>query len=206
VLYAIHEASGDRRALEEAIAAYGRARAAWAEAADRARGVYALDLSASDKISNRGQWIDRLPDIDRDIARLTERLASARPSTDPRVRAAVSEALAAPVRPAPAAVHQPPAGFRPGAQFPLEVSHPGSGPLSIRLYYRHVNQAERFESVVMTANGRVHRAALPAAYTNSPYPLQYSFEVKAGTGRPTLVPGFGADRMNLPYFVVRRVT
>ena len=56
VLYAIHERTGDRRALEESLKSYKTARAAWVQVAARAKGVYAADLSASDKDSERGQW------------------------------------------------------------------------------------------------------------------------------------------------------
>lgn len=61
VLYAIHECTGDRRALEEALKAYRAARSTWAELARRAQGVYAADLSVSDRFDERGQWLDRLP-------------------------------------------------------------------------------------------------------------------------------------------------
>ena len=79
VLYAIHERTGDRRALDETLAGYGDARRAWAEISEQARTVYAADLSASDKLSERGQWLDRLQGIDDDIERIAERRASSKP-------------------------------------------------------------------------------------------------------------------------------
>ena len=48
MLVAIHERTGDRRALEQALLLYRRAREEWAVLAERARGVYQADLSASD--------------------------------------------------------------------------------------------------------------------------------------------------------------
>jgi hypothetical protein len=72
------------------------------------------------------------------------------------------------------------------------------------MYYRHVNQAERFESVEMPLQGGAYRASIPAAYTDSPYPLQYYFEVKEFAGKAWLYPGFAADLANQPYYVVRR--
>ena len=69
-------------------ASYRRARAAWAALAEEARGVYAADLSVSDKLSERGQWIDRLAGIDEDIARMEARAAATvAVSDEPRVRA-----------------------------------------------------------------------------------------------------------------------
>jgi hypothetical protein len=77
-------------------------------------------------------------------------------------------------------------------------------PVSVRLYYRHVNQAERWESVEMRAQDGRHVATLAGSYTDSNYPLQYYFELKQGPDIASLYPGFAADLTNQPYFVVRR--
>jgi hypothetical protein len=74
---------------------------------------------------------------------------------------------------------------------------------SVRLFYRHVNQAERYNAVVMQAHEKQFRATIPAAYTNSPYPLEYYFEVKETPERAWLYPGFSVGRTNQPYFLVR---
>ena len=42
-------------------------------------------------------------------------------------------------------------------------------------------------------------------YTDSPYPLQYYFELRDARGHAWLYPGFRADLCNQPYFVVRQV-
>jgi hypothetical protein len=73
------------------------------------------------------------------------------------------------------------------------------------MYYRHVNQAERFESVEMQVRDNRYRAAIPAAYTQSLYPLQYYFELKTAPDQACLFPGFAANLSNQPYFVVRRI-
>ena len=70
------------------------------------------------------------------------------------------------------------------------------------LHYRHVNQAAPWQSLEMTLDGADHHAELPATYTDSPYPLQYYFEVHPAEGRPWLYPGLDADLSNQPYFVV----
>jgi hypothetical protein len=75
---------------------------------------------------------------------------------------------------------------------------------SVGMYYRHVNQAERFENVEMAVQGGTYRATIPAAYTDSPYPLQYYFEIRESAGKASLYPGFAPDLANQPYFVVRR--
>ena len=48
----------------------------------------------------------------------------------------------------------------------------------MRLYYRHVDHAERYETAEMEARNRLYRAIIPAAYTDSAFPLQYYFELR----------------------------
>jgi hypothetical protein len=206
VLYAIHERTGDGGALEAALRSYRTARALWAQVADRAKGVYAADLSASDKASARGQWLERLPAMDEDITRMEQRLASAKATAEPRVTAAIAEAGGRPLRNPAACHHQPPTGFRPKQPVAIEIAVDKARKLaSARLYYRHVNQAERWETVEMAAQDNLCRASIPAAYTDSPYPLHYYFEFKQAPDKAWLYPGFAADLANLPYFVLRRV-
>jgi hypothetical protein len=76
--------------------------------------------------------------------------------------------------------------------------------LLARVYYRHVTQAERYESAEMQLRDGRYRATIPGAYTDSPYPLEYYFELKQGQDAAWLYPGFTADLTNQPYFVVRR--
>jgi hypothetical protein len=205
VLFAIHEKTQDSRALEESIKLYKAARASWAALCDREKGVYQADLSTSDKNSERGQWADRLAAIDADIASVEQRLAAAKPSSDPRVSSAIEQALGKVRRDAAKCQHVAPAGFRPRQAVALEIAvDPARKINSVRLYYRHVNQAERYESVEMEARGKVYRASIPAAYTDSPYPLQYYFEVKESAEKAWLHPGF-ADPSGMPYMVLRRV-
>lgn len=206
VLYAIYKGTGDRRALEEALKAYRTARARWAQVADQAKGVYAFDLSASDKASERGQWLDRLPAMDQDIALMEQYLPDAKTIGEPRVAAAVAEVLGRPRRGSVACTHRPPAAFRPKEAVAIEIAvEKGRKPASARLYYRHVNQAERYESVEMEARDNLYRASIPGGYTDSPYPLQYYFEFKEGPEKAWLYPGFAADLANQPYFVLRRI-
>jgi hypothetical protein len=206
VLYAIHETTNDPRALDDAVAAYRRARQAWADLSEITRAVYAADLSVSDKISEHGQWIDRLPAIDDDIARMAARASAPPAATDARATNAIARALGRPERPAAPCTHVAPSGFRPGAPVSLDVHVTGATPASVWCCYRHVNQAERFERVQMeeSADG-AHRATIPAAYTDSPYPLQYYFVIKTSTDTAYLYPSLGPDRLQQPYVVLRRL-
>jgi hypothetical protein len=245
VLYALHERTGDRRGLEEALNRYREARRAWAELSEQARAVYAADLSVSDKISERGQWLDRLPAIDEDIERLTQQLqrrasetpsasgsasvsASASPSSaaasgDQRIEAAIALALGDQRRQPAPCVHTPPPGCRPNVDLPIELTITAGGVVtSVQCHYRHVNQAERFQSMPMAAHdanastgdsagavasvSTTYRATIPAAYTDSPYPLQYYFTLKTSPADASLYPGLGPGQMDQPYFVLRRLS
>ena len=75
VLYGIFEQSGDRKALEESIIFYQKARNFWAELANRAKGIYKSDITVGEIEVLRGHWLDRLPAIDEDIALMTNMLA-----------------------------------------------------------------------------------------------------------------------------------
>jgi hypothetical protein len=67
-----------------------------------------------------------------------------------------------------------------------------------------VNQAERWRATPMERAGRVLRATIPADCTQSPYPVQYYFEVKDAPESAGLFPGLGEHLTRQPYFVVRR--
>jgi hypothetical protein len=119
------------------------------------------------------------------------------------VRSAIAAALGRPRRVAPACHHTPPARFRPGEALAIELFMEKT-PASVRLFYRHVNHAERYQSQEMEAHDNRYRSAIPAEYTNSPYPLQYYFEVSEQPQMASLYPGFPAALNNQPYYVVRR--
>ena len=201
VLYGIHARTGDRAALEEAVKYYRAARAAWAGLAETAKGVYVPDITVGELSWLRGHWVDRLPAIDVDIALLEKGLPSATLSNDPRVKAAIGEAIGRPQRTSAAVRHSPPERFRRKRPLALELTGPVLA--SVRLHYRHVNHAERWQSALMDHKGLAYEAAIPSAYTDSPYPLQYYFELKSAPDRAWLHPGFPADLAGQPYYVIR---
>ncbi len=201
VLYAIHERTGDREALEQALRCYRAARAAWAGLAETATGVYVPDITVGELPWLQGHWLDRLPAIDADISLLEKRLPSAKPAGDLKVKAAIAEAVGRPRRPSVAMRHRSPNRFRRDQPVALELTGPVV--LSARLHYRHVNQAERWQSVVMDRKGQAYVATIPGAYADSPYPLQYYFELKSSPDRAWLYPGFPLDLAGQPYYVIR---
>jgi hypothetical protein len=72
--------------------------------------------------------------------------------------------------------------------------------VKVTLLYRHVNQAEAYETVTMSEKDGLLTATIPAAYTDSVYPLVYYFELQDDRGQAWLEPGFDADLSNQPYY------
>jgi hypothetical protein len=205
VLYGIYEASGDRVALAESLKAYQRARNIWAQLAEDGK-VYVRDITAGELPHLRGHWLDRLPAMDADIADMSKKLETVEPGErQQRVERAVAEVLG---RPKPLSVpvrHTPPTRFSPGRPLEILLSLEGDSKISsAQLYYRRVNQSERYQSTDMEARGKDYRATIPASYTESPYPLEYYFQLRESAEKACLYPGFAADLANQPYFVVRR--
>ena len=166
----------------------------------RAKGIYVVDITVGELAWLRGHWLDRLPAIDADIELLEKRLESARTSDDPKVKAAIAAATGRPQRPSAALGHRVPARFQRGQPLALELTGP---PLRLaRVHYRHVNQAERWQAAIMDRKSAAFVAAIPGTYTDSPYPLQYYFELKSAPDRAWLYPGFPPDLAGQPYYVV----
>jgi len=205
VLYGISEQSGDATALAEAAKQYRRARAAWSDVADATRNVYQTDVTVGELPQLRGHWADRLAAIDRDISVMEEKVVreSGKNAPQPHIKALVQEVTGRPRRASAGAHHAPPARFRPGQPLELELSL-GRPSHDVRVYYRHVNQGERFETMAMEPKGNRFQAAIPADYTNSPYPLQYYFEIQHDAKNAVLYPGFERSLTQQPYFVVRQ--
>src|SRR2546425_5830366 len=203
VLYRIFEKTRDRTALESSLVQYRKARAAWAEFANLAKGSYMSDVTVGEQPQQHGHWLDRLAAIDRDIAVIAEKLDGIKRSEpSASLGLAIKEVLGRPERESLACRHVPRTRFVPGQ--PLEIDLSLETPAtSVSLHYRHVNQAERFNLAAMERREQHYRVTIPATYTDSVYPLEYYFEVKSTTGRALLYPGFEKDLTNQPYFVIR---
>jgi hypothetical protein len=203
VLYRLFDRTGARGAIEEALRSYRAARAAWAAIVARTRDVYVPDITVGELRQLRGHWSERLADIDADIAAIAARLDVGRPAqADDRIARAIAEAVGRPVRPDVAGRHTPPARFRAGAPLAVEFAA-ARDHASVRMHYRRVNQAERWQVTSMTPQRRVWGAIVPGDYTRSPYPLQYYFEVTDTPTAAALYPGLGDRLTQQPYFVVR---
>ena len=204
VLYRIFEKTGERHSLELSLDQYRKARDHWAEFANIARNVYRSDVTVGELPQLHGHWADRLTAIERDIEAVAEKLQATKPaSTSATVSLIVNKVLRRNERGTLKAQHLPLKQFAPGKPLPIELklSQPTAW---AKLYYRHVNQAERFHVVDMERSASAYQSTITADYTNTNYPLQYYFEAKTTAEESLLFPGFSKTLMNQPYFVVRR--
>lgn len=200
VLYRLFEKTGDEQALDECLNQYRKARARWSELSNLAKDVYQRDITVGEHPQLRGHWLDRLPAIDRDIAGLEGRLQREAAAPQARVTAAIKKVVGRPARPPLIASHTPPAKLQPGNDLEIGISVKAT---AVLLHYRHVDQAERYQTAEMKKGGDRYLAAIPAAYTNSQYPIAYYFEIK-NVENSWLFPGFSAQLTGTPYFVVRQ--
>ena len=201
VLYSIFEETGDPEAGATALALYKKARAAWVSMAERAKGVYVVNVSYGDIPQRHGHWMDRIPAIDRDLAAMEARVGQ-KSATPKSATTAISVATKRIERPSVPCTHNPPASFHPGGELPVTVSlKGGTAPTEVILWYRHVNHAERWKSVPMQQQSGSYHGAIPADYTNSAYPLQYYFELRSSKAA-WFHPAFNATLSNQPYYDV----
>ena len=204
VLYCIFERTGDRAALEQSLKSYRTARDVWAAIVERTKGIYKDDITVGETRVLRRNWAERLADIDTDIASIAAKLDSAKPAqTDGPIARAVAASLARPERRVVTGGHTPAVAFQPGRSLELEFAAEKDY-ASAQLHYRHVNQADRWQSAPMQSEGRLWRAAISDEYTQSSFPLQYYFELKEGPEVAALYPGFDDKLTGQPYFVARR--
>jgi hypothetical protein len=213
VLYLIYERNGNTAALRDAIASYRAARAAWVPLAESAKGVYAKDVTFGRATHLRGDWADRLAAIDLDLGDMENRarnegLVLPTPLYQGDI---VPAAKLTPYWPDRASIplqHTPPQSYLRGD--PVKITAgiwPYAGDLSrlsVRLHYRHVNQAEAYHVDEMTRSESQWEAVIPNGYTDSPWPLQYYFELRETMRRVTLYPRLDVNAANQPYFVIRQ--
>jgi hypothetical protein len=205
VLWEICQKVNDAAVGAQAVTYYKQGREAWAVMAARANGVYRPDIGYGSVPMRRGHWMDRLPAIDEDIAAMQAKLQGAVAlNLSPEAERAVRYATGRPSRPVVAATHTPAEAFTPGA--PLVVvleaaKGAASDEMTVRLRYRHVDQAERWQWLEMDRGEKSYKGTIPEDYTHSAFPLEYYFELKRGNDA-WMHPGFNATLSNQPYFTV----
>ncbi len=203
LFYSIYEQTGDPVTAAQSLAAYRKGRDAWANMAERSDKIYSTDISYGDIPIRRGNWANRLPEIDHDLAAL-EKCFSDKPTQQSLAGKAIQQAINASPRPTVDVKHTVPDAFRSGDDLHLTMITPAIVTESM-LWYRHVNHAERWVSAPMQKTGDARSAFIPSSYTSSPYPLQYYFELHT-TDAATLHPPFNPTFSNQPYYVITSAT
>jgi len=217
VLYALYQRSGHRPALEAAIKLNRTARSAWAELAEHAKTPYLPDVTYGPDFYQRGQWLDRLPAIDQDTADL-EKLLKQPLTADAATQKIDSKVIEQAIRavfkshqdelPPLEGFHTPPPSFQRGKPFSVfaTVSKAGGSVkiASLNLCYRHINQAETWQSVEMEQTGGNYHAVIAGDYTDTPFPLQYYFQIRNFSSYAWLRPGLEHRWRGQPYFFVRQ--
>lgn len=206
VLYEIFQQTGYGDAGKLALEYYKKARTAWANMADRANRVYLADVSYGDVAHRRGNWSDRIEGIDLDVAAMEQKLQSPPASGTPVEAAAkaTKAAIGTVEKPNVNCYHKPPESFQPGRPLLVTLQVGANADLSARLYYRHVNQAERWVSADMSREQSNFTAAIPSDYTNAKFPLQYYFSLESRGEVAWLYPGLNATLSNQPYFAISK--
>jgi len=221
VLYAIYEQTGHRPALVAAVKAQHAAREAWADLAETAKDPYVHDITYGYDYFQHGHWLDRLPAMDDDIADMEQLLKSAtgtliqgrQPAkTDPKTIKQAMHTVFTKSKPDDhpplANLHEPAASFQRGQPLTVVVANSKgnsfSGIAGLRLHYRHVNQGEFWQAAEMRRGREGFSATIPADYTDSPFPLQYYFQIRNDAGKAWLQPGLKPGWHGQPYYFVRQ--
>ena len=215
VLFAIYSRTHHRGTLGMALETNRASRAAWAELANAAKGVYRGDITFGPEYFQRGHWLDRLPAMDADIADMEKLMAQFNANSPAQIKMEariIENAMRAVfAKPLPivahifAGLHVPPPSFHRGKPLEILAQAPQSaGVAGMNLRYRRVNQAEAWQETKMEKAGEAFRAVIAAEYADSPFPLQYYFQLRADAGRAWLHPGLNPGWQGQPYFVVRQ--
>jgi hypothetical protein len=207
VLFQIYAKTGNAQAGKLAVANYQEARGAWAGVADRANNVYQPDITYGNVPMRRGSWATRLLGIDRDLGVMRSKVETpaAGAGSAVNVERPIQAATGRPIRTSVACTHKPPGSFHPGQPLSLSLLVSGhDAPDSVHLYYRHVNQGERWLSAEMQRSQNGFNAAIAGDYTNSAYPLQYYFALRRGTDSAWFFPAFNASLSNQPYYAIAK--
>ncbi|HEV2328073.1 MAG TPA: hypothetical protein VGY56_04705 [Verrucomicrobiae bacterium] len=203
VFWSIFQSTGDAGAKAAALDQYATARQSWANLAAIAAPIYQSNVAYGTEEHMHGHWTDRLSGIDADIEAMKKGEVVGNPIRTGPAPSAILTVQNWPTRPIPACRHNPPSNFAAGLELPLVLEAGAPGTRSVELHYRRVNQAEAWQSLPMQARDGQFHGIIPAAYTQTKFPLQYYFGLNQGENGSALFPGLDLTLATQPYFVVR---
>lgn len=204
--FMIYEKNGDTDKLNDAVFFYRKARDSWQKLIEITEDVYVEELGFGHWPHISGHWKDRLPAIKADLNVMEEILKdkivdSMQKSIFPSPS---SEDWLQPRRQMPSCVHEVPEKFYPGMNLEIKLIPEGPVIQSVKLHYRHVNQAEEYNIESMRKENGVWQFNIPASFTDSEYHLMYFFEIIDSNKNAWIFPGFDGDLANQPYYHVLR--
>ena len=198
--YSLFEKTGDAKVATRAIDFYRIALNSWRELSRVSKPLYESDVSYGSISERRGHWMDRLPAIESDLTALEQYFQTA--TVEKTGIDAIGLLDFSKKRWTPSVSHTAPQNFHPGIDLLLSVQS-GEPTTEATLWYRHVTHAERWVAAAMKRNGDMFVASIPGAYTQSPFSVQYYFELRSPDDA-TLHPALNATLSNQPYFSINR--
>lgn len=200
VEYAFHQRTGDPGLLARTIELLEQAHAAYAAIPGIVEGVYAAEIPFGPRASEGGHWSDRLPAMQDDVRALRlelERLPAASGADQAEtVRRSSRWRLAD-------AQFDAADRYARGQAFDVRLTVGDPAAISsATLHHRRLDQSETFCTVEMDRCETGFVGAVPAAYTDTAYPLVYFVEVHRAGDHPVVFPGFDDSLSNQPYVVV----
>lgn len=202
VAYTLYEKKNELDYLRDAVYFYQSARDEWKNIIDLTKNVYVDKLNFGRFPHIRGNWSDRLPAIEQDLAYMEKMLRDKIGNAAPFPTSTSSSASSwLKLRPQiPNGKHAVPKHFIPGKPIEIFLNTESSKIKTVKLYYRHVNQVEAYNVIPMTNNNGKWSYSISGDFTNSPYPIMYYFEFQDNNNNAWLYPGFNEDFANQPYF------
>ena len=168
-----------RRAQE-----YRAARAAWAQFANAPRACTSRTSPSANSPGCAAIGSTGCPPSTRTSPRWRSGWPRATDSDHPRMRAAIAGGARRPRRVTMPVRHTPPARFTPRQALALKA------PCRREVRPPVLPAREPGRALAVRRSWRRRGATIPAAYTDSPYPLQYYFEFRTSPDKAFLHPGF----------------
>ena len=197
-----HELSGNPDPLRAAHAFALAARERWRTLAERGAAAYHpnLEFGAGNGAARRGNWQDRLVELEKDVELLEEMLrqTGVAPSDEPADLPAPEEFVH------PAFACDLPATCAPAQDLRTRLTAGGFGHFhQLFIHYRHANQLEGpFQLAHMEPSGDGYTGHIPRDYITSEWDLLVYFSDLEPGRNPLLLPGIFHPEHLLPYFIV----
>ncbi len=198
--------SGNKYIGKKALEKYIKARDQWKVAGDVSKEIYLPDLTYGPQSWLRGRWDDRLPAIEEDICEM-KRIIDSHKNQNSLLKNNVNKNLTAMENwknyQKIGIEHISPKQFVQNKKILLSCSIKIKNNFLGYLHYRQVNQSIKWKKIKLNKETKKFTANIPAAYTKTPFPIQYYFEF-TDNKISSFAPGFKKNLSNQPYYLLRQ--